>query len=190
MAGGAGRPPVPTAIKEARGTARPDRARDEPKPQVYLPPPPKHLPDAAKREWRRIGRELKEHGLVTRFDLAALEVYVSAYALHAEASEALKNEGRRVKIEGYLVELDPGVEADPENKVRGRAPRTKWIPPHWEDSPWITDQRVAWEAVLKALREFGLSPASRTKVAGGKVEAADPFDALLGGKVTPMRKAE
>ena len=88
----AGRPPKPTALKLLTGNAgkRP-LPENEPAPVVpsRLPPPPKHLSDEAKSEWRRMGRELLRLGLLTTIDRAEFALYCQAWGRWVEAEEAL-----------------------------------------------------------------------------------------------------
>ena len=72
-----GRPPIPTALKELRGTARADRINNsEPRPQVLdtLPRPPKQLTRHARHYWRKIGRLLIRMRVLTEADLVALRM--------------------------------------------------------------------------------------------------------------------
>lgn len=164
----AGRPPKPEALKKLEGTYRPDRDPGTAKPKAWLPTAPAHLPTAAKHEWARMGKRLQSLGLITELDPAVFEIYCTARAQLAEATKHLEQEGRVV--------FDPGSRPD-EDGYQDR-------PPKWVTSPWLAVQRTAIDQVLKAAREFGMSPSSRAKAVAEKPEAqAD--DPLL--KVLQMR---
>ncbi len=127
---------LPTNVKIMRGTHRPDRsARNEPKP-TGIPSCPRWLDPVAKAEWKRILPELKRMKLISRVDLAALAGYCQCYADLRAAVETLRKEGTTVLTgNGYPVQ-HPAV-----------AMRNKSL------------------ALLRVyIAEFGLSPASRSKV--------------------------
>jgi len=139
-----------------------------------LPDCPAHLPKAAKDEWARIGEELRGLGLMTALDVAALSGYCSAWALHVQAQNHLNREG--------AIKYDSGRETviDPET---GKRESFQVRPPAWIRSPWLGELRTALDQMAKYLREFGMSPSSRTKVTANKPEELDPLDELaLHGK--------
>ena len=72
--------PLPTKLKVVRGTLRKGRANaHEPALPVEIPRCPAHLGAEAKREWKRVSRELAGYGLLTRIDRAALALYCEAW---------------------------------------------------------------------------------------------------------------
>lgn len=130
-----GPPKKPTALKLVEGTYRGDRvARNEPKPKVAIPKPPRHLSATALEEWNRIVRELADNGLMTNLDRAALTVYCDLWANYVEASEKSKK---------MVIETAAG------NLV---------------ENPYFSIKKRAAELVHKFLIEFGMTPASRTRV--------------------------
>lgn len=151
MAGRRGPPPKPRALKLLQGTFRPDRdaGMPDPDPITVVPKAPSHLTTVAKREWRRVCGQLIELGVLTDLDLAALEGYCSAYGRAVEADRALKK--------GGLTMLSPqGFIARPE----------------------VAIARTAWAEARRFAQEFGITPASRTRVApaGKKNGAGKPLD--------------
>lgn len=132
-----GRKPTPTALKVVRGNpGRRPLNQDEPKPRVRVPAPPRHLSDEAKREWRRVGRQLADAGLVTALDRAALAGYCQAWGRWVEAEELLKRHGMLVKSpNGYPMM-----------------------------SPYLNVANRAMEQLRLLLTEFGMSPSSRSRV--------------------------
>lgn len=70
-----GRKPLPTAIKELKGTLRPCRTNPfEPKPNTEIGDPPDYMSDRAKEIWHRVVTFLPK-GVVTACDQGVLETY-------------------------------------------------------------------------------------------------------------------
>jgi P27 family predicted phage terminase small subunit len=89
-------------------------------------------------EWGRITKELIDLGLLTVVDRAALAAYCSAWGRWVEAEEHLLIESMVFKApSGYPV-----------------------------ISPWWSIANKAMEQMHRFLTEFGLSPASRTRIKG------------------------
>ena len=75
-----GRKPKPTAIKELEGNPGKRPLNDaEPKPERKAPPCPKWLEPEAKKEWRRLSKQLEQIGVLTEVDQAAFASYCQAY---------------------------------------------------------------------------------------------------------------
>jgi P27 family predicted phage terminase small subunit len=147
---------VPTRenVKRLRGTARNDRkpvqaatgaAREAAK---ALANPPHWLQDEAKREWRRIVRELAELGTLGKADRAALTGYCVAFGVLERATRTLAAEGETVSApSGYFL-------------------------PH----PAVARQKAALLIVKGFVSELGLSPASRARLQ--LPEPEDPDDPI------------
>lgn len=132
-----GPPKKPTALKLVEGTYREDRvAKNEPKPRVSIPKPPKHLKGEALEEWDRIVQELAENGLITNLDRAALVTYCEFWAHYVQASEKVQRVGVTISTAaGNIIE-----------------------------NPSFSIQKRAAEIMHKFLVEFGMTPASRTRI--------------------------
>src|ERR1700689_5052301 len=93
-----GRRPKPTRMKLLTGNPgkRPLNIH-EPKPVPVVPDCPAELGPVARREWDRLAGELGKLKLLTALDRAALAAYCGAYALWAEATEAIQKFGTMVK---------------------------------------------------------------------------------------------
>ncbi len=115
-------------------TRRPHRL--EGGPAVRLPACPPHLQGEARREWYRTGRKLRDCGLLTEIDKAALALYCQAWARWLEAEEALK---------AYGVVL--------------KSPNGFPMP-----SPYLAIANKAMEQMARLLAEFGMSPSARSRV--------------------------
>lgn len=134
----AGRPPTPTRLKILRGNPG-KRALNprEPKPKRGLPPCPKHLQGEARREWRRMGKQLDQLGILTSIDKSAFAGYCVQWARWVEAEEEVRKTSAIVKApSGY-----PMV------------------------NPWLTIAGAAYDRMIKVLTEFGMSAASRSRIA-------------------------
>ena len=129
--------PLPTKLKVVRGTLRKGRANaQEPALPVEIPRCPAHLGAEAKREWKRVSRELAGYGLLTRIDRAALALYSEAWGRWVEAEEALRKYGVMIKApSGFPMQ-----------------------------SPYLAIANKAMEQMRAMLTEFGMSPSSRTRV--------------------------
>jgi P27 family predicted phage terminase small subunit len=145
----AGRRPKPTHLKLLQGNPgkRPINP-NEPRPKIEIPPAPEHLSEAAKTEWNRIAEVLARLRLLTALDRAALAAYCTVYARWVEAEEALKKTGPVVKSpSGY-----PMI------------------------SPYLVVANRALEQMRAYLVEFGLSPASRSRISVNTHEEPDAFE--------------
>ena len=137
-----GRKPKPTALKRAQGNPG-KRALNhaEPQPPEGLPSCPPHLSDVARQEWDRVAQVLHDMGVFTVVDRAGLAAYCQAYGRWVEAEEKL---------------------------ARGPA-LIKTPSGHVQQSPWMGIANKQLELMGRYMAEFGMTPASRTRVA-----AADP----------------
>jgi P27 family predicted phage terminase small subunit len=163
-----GPPPKPTKLRELEGnpSRRPLNDR-EPKPKAGRVPCPTWLSAEAKAEWRRIVPELKRLGLLTTVDRTALACYCQAHAELVQATRTLDKEGRVVKVP--VVAWDKGSGT---HEVVGHKLQTH---------PAVRLQRDAFGRVKQFLAEFGLTPASRSRLRTPEAEGGetDPFQELL-----------
>jgi len=70
---------------------------DEPRPEANIPDCPPELSPLARQEWDRLVGELSSLRMMTNLDRAALAAYCAAYALWAEAIEAIQKYGAMIK---------------------------------------------------------------------------------------------
>jgi P27 family predicted phage terminase small subunit len=136
-----------------RGTFRTDRhgAGNEPEypPLEALPPSPGFFDDIANYEWERVGNELIAKRLLSEVDLTAFT--------------------------GYCLNVSRMVKAEREVQTKGLVYMTEFGP---KARPEVMIARQASAEALKFAKEFGLTPASRTRVeipSGGEKPAADPW---------------
>jgi P27 family predicted phage terminase small subunit len=104
---GRGRPPKPTALKVLEGNpGKRPLNQNEPKPEKKAPNCPSWLLPDAKKEWRRLSKELEAMGLLTRIDMAAFAGYCQAYARWKEAEEFISKHGSILKTaSGYIQQI-------------------------------------------------------------------------------------
>jgi P27 family predicted phage terminase small subunit len=139
-----GRKAIPTATKELRGNpGKRPLNKDEPKPPRKIPTCPAHLDDAAKAEWKWISKHLHAIGVLTLIDKAALAGYCQAYSRWAAAEAALQKTGLVLK------------------SADGR----------FYTNPYLAVVNRALANMHSFLSEFGMTPASRTRV---KAELGGP----------------
>lgn len=148
----AGRRPKPTKLKIIQGNPgkRPLNPR-EPAPATDIPTRPGWLLPEAKREWSRIVPELHRLGLLTKVDRAALASYCQCWARLVEAQAVLDREGLTFETSTGYIQQRPEVA--------------------------MTHKLMA---LLKSfLIEFGLTPASRSRLRVESEKEADPFAEFL-----------
>jgi P27 family predicted phage terminase small subunit len=136
-----GRPPKPTALKRLTGTLKRSRVKKrEPTPVTGAPDCPESLrgDDVARAHWHLIVPQLAKLKLLARIDSSALEGYCRAYSMAVAAD-------REVDDGGILVQTLSGLKANPAIAVSFRA----------------------WAEVRHFATEFGLTPASRSRISVG-----------------------
>jgi len=128
---------LPTAIKKAQGTLRPDR--ENPAEPQYglikkLPEPPEHMSNLAKSLYNSIGLELSDMGILTA---VSLDLFIKYCCVSAEASEA------------YVKYISKPIKSTMKSDV---------INPYfkvWNDCMAMS---------IRLAIEFGITPASSSKV--------------------------
>ncbi|OFX13210.1 MAG: hypothetical protein A2Z18_11120 [Armatimonadetes bacterium RBG_16_58_9] len=150
-----GRPRIPTAIKLVRGNPgkRPLNQR-EPQPQPGPPPMPEKLAsnELAAQEWHRLCPMLERMRVLTEADGIALANLCFDVALLDDCQKKLSETGLLVR-----------------NKATGLIHR----------NPLVDMLGQTTDRVTKALREFGMTPASRSNIQVAPETAADnPWEKL------------
>jgi P27 family predicted phage terminase small subunit len=124
--------------------------RAEPRPEPAIPDCPPELNAVARREWSRLATELGPLRIVTNLDRGALAAYCGAYALWAEAMEAIQKFGAMIKSpSGYPVQ-----------------------------SPYLAIANRQTDIMMRIASEFGLTPASRSRIATPVDDRPSLFDCL------------
>jgi P27 family predicted phage terminase small subunit len=137
-----GPPKKPTKLKLLEGTYRKSRAvNNEANPEAATPIVPDHLSAEAKAEWGRVCSELEALGLLARIDRAALAAYCHCWADWVEASA--------------MCATGPGGQ---DRKV------IKTVAGNFMENPYYSIVKRSLELMHKFLTEFGMTPASRTRI--------------------------
>jgi len=146
----------PNRLTKAEIEARKE-AENSMRPKADKVKPPKWLGKKAKREFKRIVKELEEVGLLTNVDVDMLATYCDAYVEYQRCTEIIEEEGLMVEYTNKAAET---------NKV-----------PH----PLLTKKKQLFEQMKSIAAEFGLTPSARAKIAiPKKEEKVDPFTAKFG----------
>src|SRR5437763_1579692 len=143
--------PKPTRLKVLTDNPgmRPQNTT-EPNPQTAVPDCPPELGEIARREWNRLVGELVALRMITNLDRAALAAYCGAYALWAEATEAIQKYGTMIKSpSGFPVQ-----------------------------SPYLAIANRQAEIMMRIASEFGFTPASRSRISTPYEPEQTLFDAL------------
>ena len=139
--GKSGPPRKPSKLKLLHGTFRADTvAQNEADPEACLFPAPEHLSEKAKIEWAYISQELFTLGLLTRIDRVELELYCESYATWLEAKAmCATSEGKDRKV-------------------------IKAADGRFQKNPYFNIMREAGADAHRYLTEFGMTPASRSRI--------------------------
>lgn len=132
-----GRKPKPTAIKIIEGNpGKRPLNKYEPKPEKKAPRCPSWLENDAKKEWRRMAKQMEHLGTLTEIDMAAFAGYCQAYARWKEAEEFITKHGAIVKTpSGY-----------------------------WQQVPQVSIAQTYLKIMNKFCEQFGLTPSSRSRI--------------------------
>ena len=143
----------PQAIHKLQNTYRPDRdGGAEAALPKKKPACPAWLDKEAKAEWKRVSPGLYKAGLLKEADRAALANYCQLYSVWKEASLLVQEKGILIKTtNGNIIQ-----------------------------SPALGVANVAGREMMKALQQFGMTPASRSRLVPDKeTEAEEGLDAQI-----------
>jgi P27 family predicted phage terminase small subunit len=146
-----GRRPKPTRLKVLTGNpGKRPLNETEPRPEPAVPECPPELGEVARREWDRLARELGPLRITTNLDRGALAAYCGAYALWAEAMEAIQKYGSMIKSpSGFPVQ-----------------------------SPYLAVANRQTEIMMRIASEFGFTPASRSRISTASPEEPDLIELM------------
>lgn len=137
-----GRVKKPTKLKALQGTIRPCRENgNEPEYVSLDDDPPDYLTARERRKWLELCGMLKEAGVMTVADVDALTAYVQIYWLWRDALD-------QIKVDGLMI-------LDEKNGVMVKHPLHQI-------------RRDSQSDLVKLMIEFGLTPASRSRVISSK----------------------
>ncbi|MBU5455267.1 phage terminase small subunit P27 family [Caproiciproducens sp. MSJ-32] len=148
-----GRKPKPTALKILEGNpGKRPLNEDEPKPEKKAPKCPSWLDAEAKKEWRRMSKQLEAMGILTAIDMAAFAGYCQAYARWKEAEEFITKHGTIIKTpSGY-----------------------------WQQVPQVSIAQTYLKIMNRFCEQFGLTPSARSRIVTDNInDEEDPMELIL-----------
>ena len=152
-----GRKPKPTALKALEGNpGKRPLNEHEPVPPKAAIRCPAWLEPEAKKEWKRLAPALEAMGILTTVDISAFAGYCQAYARWKEAEEFISKHGSIFQTPSGYVQQVPQVS--------------------------IAQQNL--KIMQSFCSEFGLTPATRSRIiagSGSESDAGDPMEGLLKG---------
>lgn len=133
---GPGRPKKPTKVKKSQGTYRKDRDKGpEPEYKLIANKPPAFLNKKEKSEWKYLVSMLTDSGVAKASDAHALTMLAKDIVEYLTMSSKVEKDGNFIKS----------------------GERTEY-------APWLIVRNQAWDRVYKMMGQFGLTPASRSKI--------------------------
>lgn len=147
-----GRKPIPNELHILRGNPGKRPLPVRPRVASEVPPCPRHIDTEAKREWRRVTKELHASGMLAKIDRAALAAYCQSWSRWVEAEENTRKAGLVVKTKNGHPMLNP----------------------------YLTIANEAMRQMLKYLTEFGMTPSSRSRVSPLEDKPSDSSDPWAG----------
>ncbi|HEX9813298.1 MAG TPA: P27 family phage terminase small subunit [Burkholderiales bacterium] len=175
--GARGPKPLPKNVHQLRGNASKlplHRMADGFEPEIDVPGCPEFLLPEARKEWRRVSKLLRPHGMIAKEDRAALSLYTQEWAWYAwsdsmfqrdvakaagdrAAHEAAEEARRLAAVErGEVYSAQPWTGGDGVHIPTANGSFTY-------NPNWVARCKHA-AALDKFLASFGLSPSSRGRV--------------------------
>ena len=132
-----GRKPLPTQVKQIKGTLQPCRTNyHEPVPEGLLVEPPDYMPEGAQAAWR-YALECAPPTLIRKLDMSVLEIWACAADLYRQAQAGIGKTGLLVKAPHSGVPMQ---------------------------SPYLAIANKQAQIMTKAAIEMGFTPASRSRI--------------------------
>ena len=149
-----GRKPKPTTVKMLEGNpGNRNISTSEPKPDKKAPRCPGWLEEEAKKEWKRMAKQLEQLGILTEIDMAAFAGYCQAYARWKEAEEYISEHGAVMKApSGYCQQV-----------------------------PQVSIAQTYLKIMNRFCEQFGLTPSARSRIVtdNGENKESDTMEFLL-----------
>ena len=139
--GARGPRPTPTAILNRRGSRCQNASRNEPRPDRSVPRCPSWLDPAAKACWKQIVPQLHQMGVLAKIDGNAITRYCRLWSRWVAAEKFIEKHG-----ESYPLK-------DSNGKVKC-----------YQQFPQVAIAHRLSIALTKLEGEFGMTPASRTRI--------------------------
>lgn len=155
-----GRKATPAALKLINGNPGKRPVPDAPDIAPGIPPCPEHLGELARAEWDRITPDLLTAQLINPLYMAVLAVYCDAWGEYVYARQMIK--APAAEGGGYMVTTPNGYSVQ---------------------SQWLAVMNKAFERMMKAAAEMGLTPSAMARVAGSAqlplFPDSDPMEAMF-----------
>ena len=174
-----GRKPKPTAMKELEGNpGKHPLNTSEPKPNKKAPACPKWLEPEAKKEWRRLAKQMEAIGILTEVDMAAFAGYCQAYARWKEAEEFIpfvqsihkvnnKQQDKHIEAQvwGEASDKTPVYAADVIVTYQVLPEKSAWLYANVSDIKNLVGDELVASAIKSAMAELGPNEVTnRTKI--------------------------
>ena len=144
-----GRRPTPTRLKIIKGTDQPCRIRkDEPKSKNDNIKMPVGMSPEAKKQWKKVVKELSNSKIITNLDVHALQMYCEAYSTWYTANQAIQKHGAVMMSKGGYP----------------------------SQSPFLHVANKAFDQMKAMLIEFGMTPSARTRVSATDTKKTSVYD--------------
>lgn len=154
-----GPPQKPREQHERQGTYRADKHGSGRLP-IEIPDMPPDLSPVAQGAWNTISLRLLDAGLVTAIDGAALRLLCESWALYLDCQDD-------IATRGIVIEMT------------NKAGYTNRVP-----NPAVRIRSDAWRQIYSMLRQFGLTPSSRTGLdTATKLDDQTSLEGILGFQV-------
>ncbi|MFD2704074.1 phage terminase small subunit P27 family [Salibacterium lacus] len=162
-----GRPPKPSNLKVLEGNpGKRPLPEDEPNPKPVSPKPPTWLNTDAKKMWKRLEPELESMGLLTVVDGEAFAAACQSYGVWLECEKFFKKKNP-----------ETGQRYGRTYEYTNKAGATNIT-----ERPEVKIGQKALADFRAFCSEFGLTPASRTRLSTKSGDSEeDPMEQLLGG---------
>lgn len=148
----------PTALKELQGTARADRANPlEPRPSVGIPDAPAWIDEdpVTRQLFDQVTKYIVDMKVATQVDGLALSLLADQLSLYLEIRNEIRSRGVMLQEEGSTGQTVT------------------------KPNPLLPQLNSAYTAIVKMLREYGLTAASRTNVSMIEEREIDTFEEFL-----------
>jgi len=154
--GARGPQPTPTALLAARGSWRAKHRvnHGEPMPERAIPSCPSYLGKAERQVWRQLAKELASLGLLTRIDRNPLARYCVLFVRWRKACDFIEKYGTTMPVKA----VRPAGK-NPDGGILFEEYVKCFIP-----MPQVNEESNLRDGLLKLEREFGLTPAARTRI--------------------------
>ncbi len=146
----------PSALEKLHGhPGKRKKNKQEPKPETGIPAVPRWLDGKAKYFFKEVGIVLDDMKVLTKADKKALELAADAYSEYREARAFIKEHGQSYKLrtkKGTIGIDDNGLPYIEPDEIT------------WKIFPQVRIASDAWRRCSDMLKQFGLTPSSRTGV--------------------------